>query len=151
MRSWTGVLASSVFFGSTTEAFSSSASIGPVGTNNAGQMFSISNFGSLGSRGGPTQISYASGIGLQGHFGTASATSAFPNPAGTFNLLGSNRTDKSTFCVIASSVVSSTSGVLLRDGNPWYKYVDFQFIPNAAMGATSTGFVSVDLTVKGVF
>lgn len=149
MRSVTTLLASSVSFGPNTAAFSTSGSFGPIGTSSAGNAFSNSLFGSQGSKGGPTQIQYASGLSVQGHFGLNVATSAFPNPAGTFNLLGSNRTDKGTFCVIASSVVSTTGGVMLRDGNPWYKFVDFQFIPNTAMG-TSGGFVSVDLTVKGV-
>lgn len=151
MKSFTTVLASSVSFGATTPAFSTSGQVGPVGTFSAGQNFSIGVFSSPGSKGGPTAIPYGSGVGLQAHFGTAAATSAFPNPAGTFNLLGSNRPDKTTFCVIASSVVATTGGVLLRDSSPWYKFVDFQFIPNAAMGATSSGFVSVDLTVKGLF
>lgn len=144
MRATLGrILASSVNFTATTPAFSTSGQV------NMGATTANSRFGSQGSLGGPTQIDYMSGVGIQGNFGNNAATSAFPSPAGTFNLLGSNTLEKSNFVVIASSVIGSTGSVILRDGNPWYRYADFQFIPNASMG-TSAGFLTVLLTAKGI-
>lgn len=152
MRAFTAPLASSVTFGQNTAAFSTSGQIGPVGIPITGlPNASMANFGSQGSKGGPTAIPYMSGVCLQASFGTASATSAFPNPAGTLNLLGSNSLEKANLmAVVSSAQIAGPGMVLLRDSSPWYRYVDFSFVPNAAMGATSTGFVTVILNAKGI-
>lgn len=150
MKSFTKVLASSVNFTSTTPAFSTSGSFGPIGTSSAGNSFSVSNFGSQGSQGGPTQVTHLSGLSVQANFGINNATSTFPQVAGDFQLLGSNTLERPSFVIIASSSISSTASNMLRDSSPWYKYVDFRFVPNPAMTASSAGFVSVILTGKGV-
>jgi hypothetical protein len=148
MKFFTRVLASSVNFTATTPAFSSSASFGSIVTSSAGQTFSKTLFGSQGSLGGPTQIGYLDGVSIQGCFGQNGGTSAFPNPAGTFNLLASNTLEKPNFVVIASCTIGTTGAVMIRDSSPWYKYIDFQFIPNASMG-TSAGYVTVILEGQG--
>lgn len=144
MRTLTTVLASSTLWGSSTPAFSSTGSIGPIGTSSAGQGFSISTFGSQGSQGGPTAIPFATSLSMQGNFyGTPSTSLNW----GTFSIMGSNVLEAPMFVMQASALVSSTGPVLLKDSNPSYKYVDFKFVPNSAIG--STGFLSVILTAKG--
>ena len=147
MRQFSKVLASSVFFGSSTPAFSSSGSLGPTGTASSGQSFSISNFGSQGSQGGPTLIPYGSGVALQGLFGGEGNLAAASGGMGTLNLLGSNTIEPTQFSIIATSVVGSTGSVMLRDSSPWYQYVDFRFIPNSLR--STTAFLTVRLSVKG--
>lgn len=149
MRAFTKILASSVLFGSSSPAFSTSGQVGPAGTAIASQAGSISVFGSPGSQGGPTATQYGCGIALQGLFGVIGTSGSSANYGCTFNLLGSNTNEKSTFAIIKSNTVATTGPSILIDSSPWYRFVDFQIVPSS-VGAYQA-FATVILNEKGNF
>jgi hypothetical protein len=132
MKVFTRVVASSYTFTSTSPAFSSSGVI-PNST---------AFFGSQGSLGGPTEITYKEGLSMQDNFGGGSA------PTGLFNVLTSNVLEKPMFVPAASAWISSTGSVVFNSValGIQTKYIDFQFIPSSA---GSSGFVSVVMAAKG--
>lgn len=130
MKTFNKVLASSVTFDVTTPAIS----IAAVATT--------SQFGTPGAFGGPVQLNYGIGVAMQANIGQVGATTAI---GGTFSILGSNVLEKPMFRVVATTTISSSGSWLLRDSAPWYKYVDFQFIPAIA---GSSGALTVILNEK---
>jgi hypothetical protein len=137
MRSTFFILASSTPFTGATSAFSTSAT--NIGNNSSSATF-------FGYSGGPVKIPYAVGIAMQAAIGTNSPTQT--NLGGVFNILGSNINESSQFVIQSSAIVASSGGVMIKDNNPWYQWVDFRFIPNTTMGS-SAGFLNVYLSVKG--
>lgn len=131
MRSFTKILASSVTFNAASAPFRTAA------------VSTTAQFATQGALGGPLIVQFGTGIAMQACLGGAGATTGF---GGTFNLLGSNVLEAAQFSVIGTSTVSSTATVLLRDSSPWYKYVDFSFVPAVA---GSSGFLTVILNEKG--
>lgn len=146
MRTFSKIVASSVFFGSTTQAISSSGQLGPIQTSSAGQNFSIGLFGNPGVYGGPTKIEFSNGFTLQANFG-GNGNSSSGTYGGLLNLLVSNVPEKPMFVVAASALVSSTGSVMFNSDYSNYLWVDYQFLASAA-GTASSGFVTVTLTGK---
>jgi hypothetical protein len=144
LRTFTKVLASSVFFGSSSQAISTSATFGQLVTSSAGQTFSKSLFGNPGVFGGPQFINYTRGFSVQANFGGNGVPSS-GSYGGTLNLLVSNVNEKPMFVVAASALVASTGSVMFNSTFANFEWVDFQFIPS---NTSTSGFVSVIVTGK---
>lgn len=130
MKTFSKILASSVAFDVTTPAISTSVAA------------TTAQFGTQGALGGPLVLNYGIGVAMQANIGQVGSTSAI---GGTFSILGSNVLEKPMFKIVATTTVSSSGSWLLRDSAPWYKYVDFQFIP---VIAGSSGVLTVILNEK---
>lgn len=129
MRTFTRTLASSVFFGSSTQAISTSAS--------TGQFNYLNN--------GPQQVVYTDAFCLSGHFGgNGNPSSGFFG--GKFNLLAGNANEVSTMVVAASAIVSTTGAYMFNITGGSFKFCDFQFIPSSA---STSGFLTVLFVSKG--
>ncbi len=139
MRGFTKIMASSVYFDPTTQAISSSAGPGMGSTGS----FAIA----AGAIGGPLSVQFGTGIALQGNFGGKGNASSGAY-GGVFNLLGSNTLETPMFQIVATTTVSSTGGWIIRDSAPWYRFVNFQFIPSIS---TTSGILTAIFHEKGTY
>lgn len=144
MRTFTRTIASSVFFNALSPAISTSGQLGPQGTQNAGQTFSISLFGNQGIFGGAQRIEFVRGFTLQCNFG-GNGTPSSGLYGGLLNLLASNVNEKPMFVIAASALVSSTGSVMFNSVYSNYNFVDFQFLPNIT---STSGFITAILNGK---
>lgn len=133
MKTFQYVMASSVFFGSTTPAFSTSAAA------------TTAQFGP-GATGGPVKVDYYQGYSMQANFG-GNGNPSSGTYGGLFNVLVSNVPETPLFVTAASALVQSTGSVMFDSNSQSanYRFIDFQFVPSSA---STSGFVSVYLRAK---